>query len=262
MIPAAGRATRLGPLPFSKPLFPIRVTSGRPGAPAVTVVGAHLLARMRQAGIGKAYVLVARGQWDMASYFGDGTAAGVRLAYIAVDATPSTVHTLDRAHPFVEGVPVALGFPDILFRPPDLYSRIIAHQQVTGADVVLAVLPTDRPQRMDMVDLDAQGTVRDIVIKPQHTTLRFTWTAAVWTPAFTRFLHAFLARAGPDDAVTHGQWEGRELFVGDVIRAALREGMRVEGVTFPEGATLDIGTPEDLARALEGAAAFEDDALP
>jgi dTDP-glucose pyrophosphorylase len=36
--------------------------------------------------------------------------------------------------------------------------------------------------------------------------------------------------------------------VGDVIRAAMAKGMRVEGVVFQGGNCVDIGTPEDLAR--------------
>jgi len=37
--------------------------------------------------------------------------------------------------------------------------------------------------------------------------------------------------------------------VGHVIQAAIDHGYRVEGLPFPEGAYLDIGTPEHLAQA-------------
>ena len=42
---------------------------------------------------------------------------------------------------------------------------------------------------------------------------------------------------------------GREVYVGDVIQAALAEGPQVHPVRFDDGAYLDIGTPEDLVQA-------------
>jgi len=44
--------------------------------------------------------------------------------------------------------------------------------------------------------------------------------------------------------------ENRELFVGDVIQAAIHNDLRVETVPFPNGAYLDIGTPGDLVKAV------------
>ena len=41
-----------------------------------------------------------------------------------------------------------------------------------------------------------------------------------------------------------------DLPVGAVIQAAIRKGLRVDGVTFPTGTYIDIGTPGDLAKAL------------
>jgi hypothetical protein len=39
--------------------------------------------------------------------------------------------------------------------------------------------------------------------------------------------------------------------VGAVIRAAVRQRLSVEGVTFPRGDYLDIGTPADLMKAVQ-----------
>jgi glucose-1-phosphate thymidylyltransferase len=38
--------------------------------------------------------------------------------------------------------------------------------------------------------------------------------------------------------------------VGAVIKAAVRQGLSVESVSFPRGAYLDIGTPADLRKAV------------
>src|SRR5262249_34603072 len=137
---------------------------------------------------------------------------------------------------------VALGFPDILFAPPDLLARLVDHHLATGADAVLGLVPTDRPHKADMVDLDDEGRIRDILVKPPASDLLYTWIFAVWGPAFTEHLHRFLAADSPRP-------EGRELYPSDVVLAALREGMRIEALPFPAGYHLDVGTPDDLARA-------------
>jgi glucose-1-phosphate thymidylyltransferase len=94
-----------------------------------------------------------------------------------------------------------------------------------------------------MVDIDPQGKIRNIVIKPQETNLRFTWGVAVWTPIFTQFLHSRVKACEPSAA------QRKELFVGDIVRAAMAEGLQVEAVKVSDQPYLDIGTPDDLFRA-------------
>jgi glucose-1-phosphate thymidylyltransferase len=72
----------------------------------------------------------------------------------------------------------------------------------------------------------------------------------VWGPRFTEHLHAHLAeverrRADPDPE----RRPKREVFVGDVIIAAIEAGMHVDSVAFPDGWALDVGTPASFARA-------------
>jgi glucose-1-phosphate thymidylyltransferase len=75
----------------------------------------------------------------------------------------------------------------------------------------------------------------------------------VWGPTFTQFLHDFV----PSDEARQCRRQKEhpidpqgDLPVGAVIQAAIRKGLRVEGVTFPTGTYIDIGTPGDLAKAL------------
>jgi glucose-1-phosphate thymidylyltransferase len=110
---------------------------------------------------------------------------------------------------------------------------------------VLGLFPADRPETMDVVAVGSDGRVAQILIKPTQTALRETWGIAVWTPAFTEFLHAHLKQR-PETT------EGTELHVGNVIQAAIEAGMRVEGLTVSERPFLDIGLPEHLAQAVSG----------
>jgi glucose-1-phosphate thymidylyltransferase len=102
-----------------------------------------------------------------------------------------------------------------------------------------------------MVDSGADGKVSQIVIKPRRTQLRHTWGVALWTPVFSRFMHEYLAVAGKFGT------QQPELFMGDVVQAAIGEGLRVEAVHVSDEPFLDIGTPDDLIRAVRRGAKSE-----
>lgn len=181
LIPTAGRATRLGPLPCSKEIYPIGFRPGGQGLKP-KAAGHYLLEKMRRAGIEQAYIVLRAGKWDIPAYFRDGAEAGMRLGYVVVDETDGVPYTLDHAYPFVQDAVVALGFPDILFSADDAFVRLRERQERTGADIVLGLFPGDQPHKTDMVELDARGTVRRILIKPGRTDLKYTWGIALWTP--------------------------------------------------------------------------------
>jgi dTDP-glucose pyrophosphorylase len=61
-------------------------------------------------------------------------------------------------------------------------------------------------------------------------------------------MHDFVSLCKTEQAPARGQ---RELFLGDVIQAAIQKGERVENVLFRDGGYIDIGTPEDLAAAVQ-----------
>ncbi|MGH8772647.1 MAG: hypothetical protein ACREV2_15955, partial [Burkholderiales bacterium] len=65
LIPAAGRALRLKPLPCSKELYPIGFHEAEPGVPFRPKVVCHyLLEKMRAAGITQVCIILLRGKWD------------------------------------------------------------------------------------------------------------------------------------------------------------------------------------------------------
>jgi glucose-1-phosphate thymidylyltransferase len=240
LIPAAGLAKRLAPLPFSKELYPIGVhQDGRP-----KVVTHYLLDKMRAAGISKVFVVLREGKWDIPAYFGSGSTADVELAYLLAKVPYGPPYTLDAAHSFVQDSIVAFGFPDILFEGDAAFTRLLQRRADSAADVVLGLFPTDRPEIMDMVRLDDDGRVDDLLIRPQQTDLTQCWAIAVWTPAFTRFLHEHLR------AHSASAGSSPESTVGHVIRAAVRAGLSAYGVSVSNRAFHDIGTPDGLAKAL------------
>ena len=255
LIPAAGRATRVAPLPCSKELYPIgfrTVDHGQDLRPKV--VCHYLLERLRLANINAAYIILRRGKWDIPSYFEDGKIVDIHLGYLMMDLPFGVPYTLDQAYFFVRDKMVALGFPDIIFQPDDAFVHLLKQQSETNADVVLGLFPTDQAHKMDMVEINPDGSVRTIRIKSADTDLEFTWIIAVWTPGFTRYMHEYIQNEKMTierESNTVPAIEAKELFLGDVIKAAILDDINVSSVTFINGKCLDIGSSEDMIKAIQ-----------
>jgi glucose-1-phosphate thymidylyltransferase len=248
IIPAAGRATRIAPLPCSKELYPIGFRStegGRSIRPKP--VGQYLLEHFRRGGAERTFIVVRKGKWDIPEYFGDGADLDMPLGYLVMNLPHGAPYTVDQAYAFVRDATVLFGFPDMLIEPDDVYPRIVAHLEATGADAVLGIVPTDQPHLCDPVAFDEHGRIREILIKPPQTDLRVTWVLAAWAPSFTQFLHEHLAEV---ERVTAAGVVRPELYMGHVLMAAIRAGLRVEGLHLPDAHYLDIGVPENLVHGL------------
>ncbi|MFQ5525145.1 MAG: NDP-sugar synthase [Thermoanaerobaculia bacterium] len=251
LIPAAGLGTRLG-LTGSKELAPVAASegTGEAGGPLERrPVATTLLDALGAARIETAYVVLRTGKWDVPEGLGDRGDAMPRLAYIVTEPTRSIPETLNRARRFVLGAQVMLGFPDVVFSPRDAVLELLAARERLTTDVVLALFPSERPDKTDMVQLDGDR-VTGFRIKPGPCVLEYTWILATWGDAFTEFLSAFLGRTGgepPAGSVLP------ELQISQVLDAALEEGLTIGACPLPQGRFIDVGTPDDLARAREGA---------
>jgi glucose-1-phosphate thymidylyltransferase len=253
LIPAAGQATRISPLPCSKELYPLgfrQINQGRSIRPKV--VCHYLLEKMHIAGVTKAYVILRKNKWDIPAYFGDGKLLDMHLAYLMLGLPYGVPYTLDQAYPFIQHAMVVFGFPDIIFKPKDAFLHLLNRQAESKADVVLGLFLARQPQKVDMVDLDREGMVRGIQIKPARTDRRYTWIIAVWTPVFTHFMHEYVSsslKENNNDQTDYSTAKQCEVFMGDVIHGAIEQGIIVIGHIFAGSRYIDIGTPEDLYNA-------------
>ncbi len=249
VVPAAGLATRLGLSQGSKEMLRLDTAGDLANAPGKPVCQ-YLLEELRRAGIREAVIALRNGKWDIPAYFADGTGVDMSLSYVIVRHPYGPPFSVDQAYHLLRGRTVVLGFPDILFHADQAYARLLQGLQATGCDLLLGVFPADRPDKMDMLELDAQGVIHQLLIKPGDTSLRHTWGIAAWTPVFSDFMHTHLqqllaaGKALPD------------MHMGHVVQQALRAGLRVRGLPVSERPFLDVGTPEDLRRARQQAAAF------
>ena len=105
-----------------------------------------------------------------------------------------------------------------------------------------------------MVEIDDNQNLKNIVIKQDRPDLKLGWTNAMWKPAFTEFMHGYLKdfiEKNPEGKFRSPDNSIRELYVGDVIQAAILQGMKVDYVVFKEGTSIDLGTPDDLKRYMQ-----------
>jgi glucose-1-phosphate thymidylyltransferase len=254
LMPAGGQAARIAPLPCSKELFPVgfRQADDEKGT-RPKVVCHYLLEKMRRAGVKKTYIVLRAGKWDIPTYLGDGSLFDMHFAYLMMNVPFGTPYTADQAYPFIRDAIVAFGFPDIIFQPDDAFVQLLDCQSTTSADIVLGVFPAYSPEIMDMVDVEPDGRVVSIIKKPERTTLRYAWIFAVWTPTFTQYQHEFLHKGPMHECAPHAEPQ-EELSMGHVLQAAIRDGIQTQAVIFPHHSYLDIGTPDNLVKAVQGTA--------
>jgi glucose-1-phosphate thymidylyltransferase len=162
--------------------------------------------------------------------------------------------TVDQAYPFIKNSTVIFGFPDILFESNGSFSRLLKKQEETQADVVLGLFPTNHPNKADMVNSDKTGRIRKIEVKPDSTDLRYAWIIAIWTSKFTQFMHNLLCDITEKLSIKQNFKDvnyGNELYLGDVFQAAIDHDILLQSVIFHNKRYFDIGTPNDLIKALK-----------
>ena len=248
LIPAAGIASRLGPLAFSKELLPVGFNEGKKES-GLKAVSAYLLEKFHKAGVRKVFTVIRKGKWDIINYYGGGSKIGLQLAYLIMDHPFGVPYTLDQAYPFVKTSKIFLGFPDILFEPENAFDLADAALEEKRADLILGLHPVadeSQKQKCDMVQFNKHDRITQIIVKPKATDLKFSWTFAIWKPEFTKFMHEYLAY---DLAKRQKRPNQAEIHVGHVIQAAVENGFSVFGHLFTGFHFIDVGTPDNFAQA-------------
>jgi glucose-1-phosphate thymidylyltransferase len=248
LVPAGGCGSRIGPLPCSKELLPLGLAAPAGGMLRPKPLCLNLIEAYAQAGIRDVCFALRYGKWDIPAYFGSGADFGLSMSYVVARETWGVPFTADAAWPVTRGRVVAFGFPDILFGPADLFSRLRSRWGAGGAcDVLLAALPVTPGQPADMLQTDESGRLAGILVKPAHTDLKYAWVAALWGPAFTEFLHDFCDAERNDRAA--GSRDPAETQLSDLYVAAMASGLRIGVETVADGWWLDAGTPGGFAEA-------------
>jgi glucose-1-phosphate thymidylyltransferase len=212
VLPAAGRAARLQPLAGSKELLEL---AGRP-------VLEYAVERLRAGGADEIRVVTRPDKDDVRAH-----ALALRLD--VVEAQPESLAASIAAG--VEGLgpddAVLIDLPDSVWESVDGFTKLVEAME-PGTDLVLAVFRSAEPERGDVVEVDADGAVHRVSVKPAEPAGDLVWGAAA---ARASALGALRRHADPG-----------QLF------DELARGGRVRAVRFP-GEFIDIGTKEALALA-------------
>jgi len=250
VLPAAGRATRLGAIPCSKEIMPIAIVadSESPTGSRARVAIECALEAFRVAGVEQAIVVTLPEKNDIADFLGNGSRWNLNLHYHIIAKSDSTSATLDSARHLSAEADIALAFPDIQFTPQDAIQKIADVRHEIGADLVMALVPSEDGHKVDIVNIDDSGRVLSLEIKPGRDRTGWTWVAAVWTPKFAAFFHNTLDHMlrCSDNSREGNRKPASEVFVGDIVNKAIDSEMKVYGLVFGDGDALDIGTPESL----------------
>ena len=238
IIPACGKAERLSPLPCSKEIYPVGLQYSEYYQKFFPkVVCDHLLDYFKNAKIPKVHFIIRSDKQDIPEYFKKREDIPLNISFSEMNHSPGTPFTIDSIFDITQDKISALGFPDILIKPSTAYQTVLAKLVQSNFDIVLGLFPIERKYSWDMVEFN-QTTVEKIIIKSPDTVLDFGWTIAIWKPSFTAFMHEYLKQI---QLLDH-----QELYVGNVIQAAISAGLKVGYELFDSGACIDLGKPEDL----------------
>lgn len=245
IVPAAGRGTRLSPLPFSKELFPLgyqRIGADGKAQWRPKVVSQYMIEQMAAAGAERIFIILGSGKEAIMEYYGNGERFGVHLSYLFQEELSGIPYALDLARPWMRNDLVLFGMPDTIIEPSNVFKGLIQAHTATNSDVSVGVFRTDTPHKFGMVEIDEADRIVDNVDKPLSTDLEYMWGVACWSPSFVELVHDFLRREG---SVT------REVVLSELFQLAHDSGLDVRAVRFDDGEYLDIGTVKELNRAIE-----------
>ena len=237
VIPAAGLASRLGPLGYPKELLPITYVPGEGGHLRPLPVIEASLRQLHEAGIGRALVITSDRKPELMQYLGNGGSTGLDLAFVPQARPEGLAAAAALALPWTREANACLLLPDTIVRPESALRDMCALFEAQDADLVLGVFPTAKPKELGPVRFDGEMRVVEVQDKPAETDLANSWAMAVWGRHFGGLLA---------DAVKQNSAQS----LGGVFQQAVDHGLKVMAVWFEGGAFYDVGTPKGLAEAL------------
>jgi glucose-1-phosphate thymidylyltransferase len=230
IVPAAGGATRIQPLAFSKELLPVgsRLEDGveRPRA-----VSEYVIERMVRGGADKIGFVIAPGKSDIVQYYGSEYDSAV-IAYVVQPRAGGLCDAVFRMAPFVDAAEsVIVGLPDTIWFPRD------ALQALPDDRLALLLFPVKRPEFFDAVVLDGER-VREIQVKNARPATHWVWGAFKLPGTVLHDLHRLWLQRGRSDE-----------YVGTLVNAWIARGGEAWG--FRAGSSyVDVGTLHGYREAI------------
>ncbi len=254
IIPAAGSASRISPIPCSKEIFPIGFYE-KNNKLIPKVVSSYLLDSYKIGGAENVYVIIKNGKWDIPAYFKDGKEHHLNMAYLMADLPYGVPFTINQANGFIEEELVLFGFPDILIKPNNAFLTLRNEfNSFNNCDVLLGLFQVENCSKWDMVEFDENQNVVAIDIKPQESDLQYTWAIACWNGKFSKFINQYCQKELK--LIVENNGRAKDYHLGDCLIEAISQGLSIKVTTFDDGKCMDIGTPDDLQLAINNIELF------
>ncbi|HVE63930.1 MAG TPA: NDP-sugar synthase [Mycobacteriales bacterium] len=218
-----GQGTRLRPLTVTTPK-PMLPTAGVPFLE-------HLLARARAAGVDHVVLSMAYKPEVFESYFGDGSALGMKLTYVTEAEPLGTGGGIRNVAEHLRGDDFLVFNSDVV-SGLDIATLVATHRD-SGAAATLHLTPVEDPSAFGLVPIDADGVVTAFLEKSPPP-----WPTTLINAGCYVFAPDMLDRIPAGRAVS----VERETFP-----QLLAEGGRMQG-HVDDGYWLDLGTPAAFVR--------------
>lgn len=231
IVPAAGAASRLQPLAFSKEMLPVGSTFDERGVERPKAVSEFLVERMLAAGADRICFVISPEKTDIIPYYARHPAAQ-RFCYVVQESPSGLCDALFRAITVVrEREDVLIGLPDTVWFPEAGFSLLPATQ------LAFLLFPVQDARRFDAV-LTRGEQVTEIQVKVDRPDCNWVWGAFRMPAHIFRELHRIWQ-----------QPERGDEYVGTLVNAFLRAGG--QAVAVPAGERyFDVGTVDGYRAAI------------
>jgi glucose-1-phosphate thymidylyltransferase len=244
LIPAAGSGTRLHPYTGAKELLPIgsqsiEINGKQEERPRI--VSQYVIESMVKAGAQKIIIIINQNKVDLMKLYKNGTQYGIDICYIFQEKPMGMAHALNLASNWLGNATVLMGMPDTVILPDTSFCQLLDYHENAKAVFSLGLYPTTKPQKFGMIKMNDSGDIVYHKDKPNKTDASLMWGIICWSPVFTKTLTTFIEN---HDAA------GKEIVLGDIFDALIAEGKTCKGFPVKDGKYYDVGTYDDLKRAI------------
>ena len=232
IVPAAGAASRLQPLAFSKEMLPVGSTFDERGVERPKAVSEFLVERMIYAGADRICVVLSPEKTDIVPYYARHRAAR-RFCYVVQERPLGLCDALFRALTVMrEDDDVLIGLPDTVWFPVSGFSVLPSNE------LAFLLFPVAQPDRFDAVLTDG-GRVTEIQVKAERPSTHLVWGAFRMPASVFRELYELWSEPERGDE-----------YIGTLVNAYLRRGGRACAVDAGER-YFDVGTVDGYRAAID-----------
>jgi glucose-1-phosphate thymidylyltransferase len=232
IVPAAGAATRLQPLAFSKEMLPVGSMRDEHGVERPKAVSEFLVERMIHAGADRVCFVLSPEKTDIIPYYARHWAAR-RFCYVVQERPSGLCDALFRALAVLrDDEDVLIGLPDTVWFPVDGFCSL------PEGELSFLLFPVDDARRFDAVLTDGED-VREIRVKADEPGTDWVWGAFRMPARTFRTLHALWSEPNRGDE-----------YVGTLVNAYLARGGRARGMRAGQR-YYDVGTVDGYRAAID-----------